>query len=142
MADILHEIARMAADAVAMSENRDGRKLDYTQASLGIVEELLDDATDYADEMSPEQLTMLVEIFGCYIIEVARREFGGTCYWYDERNQPVFVVGEPNYRIALVAWDKVRGRLSGDSADNIPFFYSGFAERARKAQPGDDAMYV
>ena len=52
------------------------------------------------------------------------------------------MVGEPAFRVALLAWDRVRGRLSGDAAANIPFFYAGFAERARRAEPGADALYV
>jgi hypothetical protein len=42
----------------------------------------------------------------------------------------------------MMALEKVRGRVGGDEADNIPFFYAGFAERARKAVPGDDALYL
>lgn len=46
------------------------------------------------------------------------------------------------WTVAIIAWDKVRGRVGGDEGDNIPFFYPGFADRARKAKPGDDALYV
>jgi len=64
-------------------------------------------------------------------------------HWLDKYGaRPVLIVGEPEFRVAMIAWDKVRGRLSGDKADNIPFFYAGFAERVRGAQPGDDALYV
>jgi hypothetical protein len=44
------------------------------------------------------------------------------------------VVGEPAFRVAIMTWDKVRGQLSGDPADNIPFFYTGFAERVRRGR--------
>jgi hypothetical protein len=44
--------------------------------------------------------------------------------------------------VALLTWDQVRGRLSGDLSCNIPFLYAGFAERARQAKPGSDALYV
>ena len=54
----------------------------------------------------------------------------------------MLVVGEPAFRVAMIARDKVRGRLSGDRGDNLPFFYQGFAERVRRAEPGDDALYV
>jgi hypothetical protein len=54
----------------------------------------------------------------------------------------VLVVGDPVCHIGLHATDKVRGRLGGDTADNIPFFYSGFAARARRREPGDEATYV
>ena len=49
---------------------------------------------------------------------------------------------EPAYHVAFMTWDKVRGRLGGDLADNLPFFYDGFAERARQAAPGTRALYV
>jgi hypothetical protein len=42
----------------------------------------------------------------------------------------------------MVTFDKVRGRLSGDLGDNIPFFYEGFSERVRNATPGTSALYV
>jgi hypothetical protein len=50
-------------------------------------------------------------------------------------------VGEPDFHVALMTWDKVKGRLRGDAADSIPFFYDGFAERARQAEPGVRALY-
>jgi hypothetical protein len=60
----------------------------------------------------------------------------------NRRNAPVLVVGEPAFRVALLTWDRVRARLSGDAADNIPFFYAGFAERVRQGEPGSDVLFV
>jgi hypothetical protein len=54
----------------------------------------------------------------------------------------VLVVGEPSFHVAMISWDKVRGRLNGDEADNIPFFYAGFAKRVREAEPGNHVPYV
>src|SRR5262245_25933649 len=142
MSELHQDVTRSAAKAVALCESRDGTELDYTAASLGVVEDMLAEAAEWASDLTHEQLTTLVQDFGCYILEVGRREFGGRYYWFERRDQPVLVVGEPTFRVALLAWDKVRGRLSGDEGDNIPFFYAGFAERARRAKPGDDALYV
>ena len=75
-------------------------------------------------------------------LEVARREFGGDYFWSDEKIQPVLVVGEPDFHVALMTWNKVRGRMSGDPADNIPFVYTGFKDRVRRGEPGTDALYV
>jgi hypothetical protein len=136
------EIASAAAKIASTSEQRRGQGLDYTHASLAVIEDMLAEAADFTSDMPAERLTALVQNFGCYILEVARREFGGRYLWHDQRDQPVLVVGEPAFRVAIITWDKVRGRLSGDKADNIPFFYAGFAERARQAEPGDDALYV
>jgi hypothetical protein len=42
----------------------------------------------------------------------------------------------------LFALEKIRGRLAGDLADNVRFFYDGFAQRSRERKPGDSATYV
>jgi hypothetical protein len=140
--ELAEQIAESAAKAVALCEPRPNGQLDFTEASLSVVDEMLAEATPYAANLTPGQLLGLVQQFGCYILEVGRREFGGRYIWHDGRDQPVLVVGEPKFRVAIVAWDKVRGRVGGDSGDNIPFFYAGFAERARRAKPGDDALFV
>jgi hypothetical protein len=113
---------KIAAAAEKASFKRDGEKMDYTEASLVEVEDMLDEAADYLSAMTPEQITNVVQNVGCYILEVGRREFGGRYLWQDDRDQPVLVVGEPAFRVAMITWDKVRGRLSGDDGDNIPFF--------------------
>lgn len=142
MDDMTQQVVDAAQKAVGLCGSRPSGELDFTEASLAIVEEMLAEAAPFASELPPGQLLGLVQQFGCYILEVGRREFGGRYLWHDERDQPVLVVGEPKCRIAMIAWDKVRGRVGGDEGDNIPFFYAGFAERARKAKPGDDALYV
>lgn len=116
--------------------------LDYSSKSLELLEEMLAEAADFVPDMSAGQVTNLAQDFGSYILEVGRQAFGGRYQWHDERDQPVLVVGEPKFRVAILAWDKVRSRLGGDDADNIPFFYAGFAERVRQGRPGDDVLYV
>ncbi len=142
MAELPEQIASASAKLVAMCESRDGGGLDYSEGSLAVVESMLAEAAAFVAEMTPDQVTTLAQDFGCYILEVGRREFGGRYLWHDQRDQPVLVVGEPALRVAILAWDKVRGRLGGDAGDNISFFYAGFAERARNADPGTDVLYV
>ena len=142
MDELAEQVAESAAKAVALSESQSSGELDFTQASLLVVEAMLAEAVPYAADLTPGQLSGLIQQFGSYILEVGRREFGGRYLWHDERDQPVLVIGEPTFRVAMLAWDKVRDRVGGDTGDNIPFFYSGFAERARQAKPGDDALYV
>ena len=142
MNDYASQISRAADIAVARFQARSAGKLDYSCQSLAFIEELLADAADFVPDMSEQQVDSLVQLIGSYIFEVAKREFGGKFYWYEQQGQPVLVVGEPDFRIALLVGSKVRGRLSGDEADNIPFFYDGFASRVRSAQPGADVLYV
>ena len=73
---------------------------------------------------------------------MARRNFGGQYFWYDARKQPILVTGLPQFEISLLAYDKVRGRLSNGPEDSIPFFFEGYVERVRAARPGDKAMIV
>ena len=125
-----------------MCEYLRGAPLDYSEASLAAVDEALGQAEGWGEEMAAEQLENLARAFGCYVLEVARRQFGGRYCWFERRDAPVLVVGEPAFRIALLTLDQVRGRLSGDVAYNIPFLYDGFAERVRHAKPGIDVLYV
>ena len=55
-----------------------GAALDYSQASLAVVEEMADEAARCAATLSPDQVTGLVQDMGCYILEVGRREFDGN----------------------------------------------------------------
>jgi hypothetical protein len=141
MEDLNSQIAQAAEHAVALGRAR-SNDFDYSEASLVAVEAMLAEASHWVGGMLAEQQTTLVQNFGCYILEVGRRAFGGRYQWHNQHNQPVLVVGEPTFRVAIMTWDKVRGRLNGDTADNIPFFYQGFAQRARLAEPGTDMLYV
>lgn len=140
MSDLQEEVHRAAERAVVMAKSRGGASLDYSEASLAVVEEILAEAARYASELSAKAREMLVEDFGSYVLEVARLRYGGVYSWMEHPEQPVLVFGEPSCHIAIATWDQVRGRLSGDPAYNIPFFYEGFSSRARKAQPGSRVL--
>jgi hypothetical protein len=142
LSDLETEISEMAAQAAAIVKDRTGEAPDYSEASLGIVEELLDEASLHFAALPEDQALMLVQSFGCYLLEVGRRTFGGSYLWFEERDQPVLVVGEPNFHVAMITWDKIRGRLGGDKGDNVPFFFEGFAQRIRGADAGTRALYV
>jgi hypothetical protein len=142
MDDLVQQVVEKAERACAQLKERSDDSMDYTEASLSIVEDMLMEASQYVSEMDDGQVGALVQLLGSYVLEVGRREFGGTYLWHDKRQQPVLVVGEPSCKIAILTFDKVRGRLSGDTADNIPFFYAGFATCARRAEPGIDILYA
>lgn len=142
MSGLQEQVAEKAELAVEQFRDRSGDALDYSAASLVVVEDILDEGSAYIEELPPEQVSAIVKLLGSYVLEVGRRQFDGNYYWHDERDQPVLVVGEPEYRVAMMTFDKVRGRLAGDEADNIPFFYQGFANRAGNSQAGDDVLFV
>ncbi|WP_141693735.1 hypothetical protein [Cupriavidus alkaliphilus] len=142
MSELQQEVQRLAAKALADFNDRADGRLDFSEGSLQIVEELLAEASMYREDLLSEAVEGLVTRFGCYILEVGRQQFGGTYSWLEERNQPVLVVGDPQSHTALGTWDKVRGRLSGDTGDNIPFFFEGFAERVRTSSGGGRTLYI
>ena len=141
MSDLTTDIKLSAEATVALIGERPSGPLDFSEASLSVVEAILDEASQYYDDPRAPEAENLVTGLGNYILEVARRNHGDIYRWMPP-GQPVLVFGEPSCHIAITTWEKVRGRLSGDLADNIPFFYEGFAERARKAEPGTNVVLV
>jgi hypothetical protein len=77
MNNLVEQVTRTAAKVVEMSNTRDGQSLDYSEASVSVIEDMIKEASAFVGEMTPEQRDILVQDFGCYILEVARREFGG-----------------------------------------------------------------
>jgi len=142
MTTVLQDVVGTAKRAVDTFHDRSGGGLDFSESSLSIVEEMLAEASDYISEMRQSEISSLVQLLGCYILEVARTTYGGEYAWLDEEKGPVLIVGEPATHIAIATWAKVRGRVSGDPADNIPFFYQGFAEMAKAMPTGQRTLFV
>lgn len=142
MSELAQQVEEKAALAVAQFQDRAGGALDLTPDSLAIIEEMLAEAAEFADQIGPEQIETICELMGSYLLQVGYTEHGGTYCWSDESDQPVLMTGEPRYRVALMTFDKIRGRLSGDAADNIPFFYQGFSDRVRTARDGEDVLFA
>ncbi|PQO47218.1 hypothetical protein [Blastopirellula marina] len=142
MSGLAEQVAQTAERAVAMGAERGGGALDYSAASLAVVEEMLAEIASFWDDLAAKERGIISQDFGCYLLEVARHEFGGEYQWFEDREQPVLVVERPDCQVALMAWDKIRGRASGDEADNIPFFYDGFAQAASAAKPGTNSLFV
>ncbi len=137
-----NQVKEKADLAIEQFQARAGGKLDYTPESLDTVEVMLDEASNFVDGMPPENIKAISELMGSYVLYVAYTEHGGKFYWSDKANQPVLVVGEPDFKVALITFDKVRDRLHGDAADNIPYFYKGFSDHARKAESGTNVLYI
>ncbi|HEY6160810.1 MAG TPA: hypothetical protein VI112_06290 [Bacteroidia bacterium] len=116
--------------------------LDYSVNSLEVVDALLEDASDVFEDLEEHVQKKLVTLFGCYIFEVARSNFGGSYFWYDKLDQPILVTGLPDFEISITAFEKVKGRLVNGAEDNIPFYFEGYADRVKKAKKGEKAYIV
>lgn len=136
------EVLKCADRVVQMSRDRTGQVLDFTDASIDVVEEMLAEAAAHAMGMSEGALRRLSQDVGCYILEVARRNHGGAYQWAADRNEPALVVGEPYLAITLFCWERVYGRLRGDAEHPIPPFYARFVEGIRQAKQGDRVVFL
>jgi len=110
--------------------------LDLTVNSLKVVDEMLEDASDFYEDMNDDQRKNLINTVGSYVFEVARTNFGGRYFWYDQLNQPILVTGQPEFEVSILAFDKVKGRLENGKEDNIPFYFQGYVERVNNKQSG------
>ena len=139
---ILEEVTAAAERAVASLQARAGGRLDFSIASLAAADEILVEVSGYVADLDEAVVTGLVQQLGCYVLEVARRAYGGEYFWHDEGEQPILVVGEPEAHVALMAWSKVVGRLTGDVGDDIVYFFSGFAQKAGQPEPGSNVLFL
>jgi hypothetical protein len=64
----MQQIVDAAGQAVALCESRPGGELDFTEASLSVVDEMLAEASQYAADLTAGQLTGLAQQFGSYIL--------------------------------------------------------------------------
>ena len=104
--------------------------LDYSEASLGHVDRILDDFHRRGVAL-PEDLHFLAS---AYLFETARREFGGRYLRGDDDNTFVLVLGEPDCQIGIMAMAKVAGRAANGPEDDIPFFYAGIRPALDRGQ--------
>jgi len=108
--------------------------LDYSVASLQTLDKILEDDTELYKHLDDEHKEELIEKAGSYIFEVAARNFGGVYYWYDSLDQPIFVTGQPEFEMGLLAYEKVKGRFENGQEDNIPFFFDGYIQGVRNKE--------
>ncbi len=133
--DFTIDIMKSADFFVSNTSNR-FPGLDYSVKSLEQVDNALEEASDFYDEMTSEQQQNIISTTGSYVFEVARKNFGGKYFWYDKLNQPIFVTGQPEFEVSILVFEKVKGRLENGKEDNIPFYFAGYIERVKNKQSG------
>ncbi|MMZ65234.1 hypothetical protein D1872_276270 [compost metagenome] len=96
------------------------------------VDDILEELSDF--ELDDKNLDSVSSMAGCYIFEVARRNYGGKYYWVQESKQPVLVTGEPDFSISILAFDKVKERILNGQEDNIPYYFEGYIHAVQKGK--------
>ncbi|MFD1175935.1 hypothetical protein ACFQ3W_06390 [Paenibacillus puldeungensis] len=110
----------------------DRGNFDFSVESLKGVDDLLDEISDF--EIDEDHLESISSMVGCYIFEVARRNYGGQYYWIQETEQPVLVTGQPDFSVSILAFEKVKGRVQNGKEDSIPFYFDGYIEAVKKGR--------
>ena len=106
--------------------------LDFSVQSLEILEVLLEDASKFYNEMSPEQQQKIIEGAGAYLFETARKNAGGTYYWYQKLSQPILVTGQPRFETSILAFRQVENRLRNGKGDEIPVYFESYLENVMR----------
>ncbi|MNJ86607.1 hypothetical protein D3C87_41110 [compost metagenome] len=115
---------------------------DYSIRSLNVLDSLIEDFADFTDLSDEEIIDDFCAQAGSYILEVARRSYGGTYFWEDHSQQPILKTGLPDFEISIKTFGKVKNRIVNGDEDNIPFFFKGYSERVRNAQKGEVVIFV
>lgn len=105
--------------------------LDYSIESLELVDQFLEESGDFVFD-DEEAVFNISSMGGCYVFDTARRNYGGEYRWVADSQQPVLIAGLPDFSVAIMAWDKVKGRLLNGVEDSIPFYISGYKEHIEK----------
>ncbi len=140
--DFTQQMIEDAKECVDHYSQRFGNRLDYSVESLELIDEILEEAADFYEDMTEERQNWIVFRIGTYILEVARTNFGGAYFWYAKLEQPVLVTGQPDYEVSILAFEKVKGRMVNGGEDNIPFFFRGYTEKLKTVQSGETVLFV
>ncbi|MEY8402474.1 hypothetical protein AALA54_03895 [Oscillospiraceae bacterium 44-34] len=136
MANLMDDIIETAEKFIADIQEHFESPLDYSVESLEEVDKML--GAFGRTELSEDELYNTSAAVGCYIFEVARRNYGGRYFWIEKEQQPVLAAGRPEFSVEIKVWEKVRGRLVKGEEDNIPFYIAGYKEHIEigKTKPG------
>ncbi|GLI06284.1 hypothetical protein YDYSG_23140 [Paenibacillus tyrfis] len=124
-------------DIILTAENftknfSDKGNFNFSVDSLRNVDDILEELRDF--ELDDDILDSVSSMAGCYIFEVARRNYGGKYYWVQESDQPVLVTGEPEFSISIFAFEKVRSRIQNGKEDEIPYYFDGYIQAIEKGK--------
>jgi len=142
MRNLTDDIQNTATNFVQHMQQFFDTPLDYSVESLNEVDEMLDGLGKRREEFKEEAFFDLYSMTGCYVFEVARRNYGGEYFWIQEEQQPGLGAGHPDFLVVIKAWEKVKGRLIKGEEDNIPFYIAGYKEHIEigKTKPGYKAI--
>ncbi|MFQ1016662.1 hypothetical protein [Gilliamella sp. BG7] len=140
--ELYQEIEAWAQNAILNSPKWSINQLDYSEKSITIVEMIISELAEKNFSIPEEQLNMISQEYGCYLLLTAHKIYGGEFYWNEEFQQPMLICCEPDAMIVLMTWNKVKGRLVGDKADHIAYFLDEFGKATFQPEKGTHVVYL
>ncbi|NUF49652.1 hypothetical protein [Gilliamella sp. ESL0250] len=140
--ELYQEIEAWAQNAILNSPTWSINQLDYSEKSITVVEMIISELAEKNFSISEEQLNMISQEYGCYLLLTAHKLYGGEFYWNEEFEQPMLICCEPDAMIILMTWNKVKGRLVGDKADHIAYFLDEFGKATFQPEKGKHVVYL
>ncbi|MWN32919.1 MULTISPECIES: hypothetical protein [unclassified Gilliamella] len=140
--ELYQEIEAWAQNAILNSPTWSINQLDYSEKSITVVEMIISELAEKNFSISEEQLNMISQEYGCYLLLTAHKLYGGEFYWNEEFEQPMLICCEPDAMIVLMTWNKVKGRLVGDKADHIAYFLDEFGKATFQPEKGKHVVYL
>jgi hypothetical protein len=128
-------MASDAADAVELTRAYFVERLDYSEASVATIEQLVDDVHYSLPEgKTPENTDLMCRLWGAYIGEVFRRHVGGE--WVHREDQYGKAVAFRSGGFTVFPHDKVRKRIAGGPEHNLRDYYQVFRNQMSPGRPG------
>ena len=140
--ELYQEIEAWAQNAILNSPKWSINQLDYSEKSITVVEMIISELAEKNFSIQEEQLNMISQEYGCYLLLTAHKIYGGEFYWNEEFQQPMLICCEPDAMIVLMTWNKVKGRLVGDKADHIAYFLDEFGKATFQPEKGTHVVYL
>jgi hypothetical protein len=123
-AEFVERIAEAAAIFTGAAADH-AYELDFSQASLGAVDDLLQRAHEGSLHLDAVQAMGAA----AYIYEVARLNYGGQYEVCDNDDPVVLVTGSPHFEVCLCAMSRVERRLRVGPDASIPVFFDAYVQR-------------
>ena len=121
---------RFAEDMVTQAKARGDMSLDYSPASLVVIDEIVESFRE--EGLTVDEMASTLFYYGCYVGEVFVRNGHGT--WTSKEGtgmqdlavSPIVLERGPGHFTNPV--DKVFKRMENGEIDSLPFFYKAFTD--------------
>src|SRR5262245_11884116 len=135
------DVINAARRVVDSAHQRPASNLDFSPESLPIVEGMLAEAATFAAGLSASTKEQLGQSFGCYILEVGRRQFGGRYFWHDQYDAPSWL--SENRRFTLPWCPATRcAQAQRRPRGQHPVLLRWLCQTGKGGAPGGRAIFI